>query len=125
MSDLSADEKKKVMGQMKEMMEMKNDRNSKFDDHDFQQMIKNGFFDKMSKGERDEYDKMDKKMRDERKGNFSKMDDKMEEFKKSGGFDKMSADDKKDFMNMFMFQMGGNMQQMMKDREDDDDMRKK
>jgi len=37
----------------------------------------------------------------------------------------MSDADKKKFMQMAMYQMGNNMQSMMKDREDDDDMRKK
>lgn len=103
MSDMTDDERKAAMKDMKEMFDMKSERDGKFDDHDFMQRMKNGYFDKMGKGERDEYDKHDKKMRDERKGNMGKMDDKMMEFKKSGGFDKMTDDQKKNFMGMYMF----------------------
>jgi hypothetical protein len=37
----------------------------------------------------------------------------------------MSDEDKKNFLAMYMMQMGSNMQSMKKDREDDDDLRKR
>jgi len=64
-------------------------------------------------------------MREERNGNFDKMDEKMKEFMSSSKFENMSDEDKKKMMSMFMFQMGSNMQTMMKDREEDDDVRKR
>ena len=106
----SDDEKKKMMSDKMEMMKMMQSRMQTFDDHDFSQKIKMGYFDKMGATERKNFDDKEKGMRDERKGNFGKMDEKMGEFMKQGGFDKMSDDDKKNFKGMFMMQMGGNMQ---------------
>lgn len=64
----------------------------------------------MGKDEINAYDEKDKKMRNERKGNFDKMDDKMKEFMNSSKYENMSDEDKKKMMSMYMFQMGSNMQ---------------
>lgn len=122
---MTDEQKKKFMSEGMDMMKMKQSRDSKFEDHDFDQRIKMGYFSKMSDKERTNFDAKDKKMRDDRKGNFDKMDEKMTQFKKDGKFDDMSDDDKKKFMGSAMMQMGSNMQTMMKDREQDDDMRKR
>lgn len=84
-----------------------------------------GYFDKMTSGERQNYDNKDKQMRDERNQCQGGMDEKMHQMKKEGGFDNMKDDEKKSFMGMAMFQMGENIESMKKDREEDDDMRKR
>ena len=84
-----------------------------------------GYFSKMSEGERGQFDDNQRTLRNQRQGDFSKMDEKMAELKKSGKFDDMSEEDQKKFMSMLMMQMGSNMQSMMKDREEDDDMRQR
>lgn len=84
-----------------------------------------GYFSKMSEGERGQFDDNQRTLRNQRQGDFSKMDEKMAELKKSGKFDDMSEEDQKKFMSMFMMQMGSNMQSLMKDREEDDDMRQR
>jgi hypothetical protein len=69
-----------------------------------------GYFSKMSEGERGQFDDNQRTLRNQRQGDFSKMDEKMAELKKSGKFDDMSEEDQKKFMSMFMMQMGSNMQ---------------
>lgn len=74
---MSDDDKKKAMSDKMEMMKMKQSRDQTFSDHDFSQRIKMGYFDKMNSSERKNFDDSEKSMRDERKGNFGKMDGKM------------------------------------------------
>lgn len=69
-----------------------------------------GYFSKMSEGERGQFDDNQRTLRNQRQGDFSKMDEKMAELKKSSKFDDMSEEDQKKFMSMFMMQMGSNMQ---------------
>lgn len=69
-----------------------------------------GYFSKMSEGERGQFDDNQRTLRNQRQGDFSKMDEKIAELKKSGKFDDMSEEDQKKFMSMFMMQMGSNMQ---------------
>lgn len=125
MGDMTPEQKQKFMKDGMDDMKMKGARDMKFDDHDFEQRIKNGYFNQMGQDQRDCYDDFDKKMKDDRKGNFDEMDKKMGEMQKGAGFKDMGDDDKKKFMGTAMFQMGSNMQQMMKDREEDDDMRQR
>ena len=122
---MTEEQKKKFMSQGIDMMKMMASRDQKFDDHDFSQRIKMGYFSKMSEGERGQFDDNQRTLRNQRQGDFSKMDEKMAELKKSGKFDDMSEEDQKKFMSMFMMQMGSNMQSLMKDREEDDDMRQR
>jgi hypothetical protein len=86
MGEMTDEQKKKFMSEGMDMIKMKASREQKFDDHDFSQRIKMGFFTKMNEGERGQFDDKQKKLRDERKGDFSKMDDKLEEIKQSSQF---------------------------------------
>lgn len=66
MSGMTDDQKKEHMGEMMDMMKMKGSRDQEFENHDFQQRMKMGYFDKMSSNERANYDEKDKKLRDDR-----------------------------------------------------------
>lgn len=52
---------------------------------------------------------MEKEERDERKKGMDNFDKKMDEFKNSGEFSKMSDDKKRQFMGAAMMEMGQNM----------------
>merc|ERR1712159_119343 len=103
MGPMSSDAKNKCMGDGKDKMKMKGDRDREFEDHDFSQRIKMGYFNKMTDKERGAYDKKDDSLRKERKGNMEKFDEKMGGFK----FDSKKCEDddtRKKCMSMTMMQ---------------------
>jgi len=82
---MSAADQAKFKKDWMDQMKMQSERNMKFDEHDMKQKIKMGYM-KMTKSQRDDYDKFDKKMKGDRKDNFDAMDKKMMEIKKSAKF---------------------------------------
>jgi len=97
---------KKHIKEKMEDMKMKDSRDQEFEDHDFKQKMKMGYFKDMTEKERTNFDEMEKKERDERKKGFEAFDKKMGEFKTSAKFSEMGDEDKKKFMGSAMMSMG-------------------